>query len=395
MKCKKWLALACALSLSALLAGCGGGTAGYVQSVETLAGMGGIAPGDRFPGMVVSENVTEIKKDNDKTVQELLVKEGDDVEEGQALFCYDTEELQLALDKQRLEKEQLEVSIENYKSQIKTLQDSINSVGGTTKLQYTIQIQSTQVDLKEAEIKLKTKEAEVKKSEDLLANATVVSPIKGRIQTISEGETDNNGKPLPYITIQQIGSYRIKGTLGELQRGGIMEGSRMKILSRTHDDQSWTGTVALVDYENPTQGNDYDRYYGMVGDDMTSSSKYPFYVDLDSTDGLMLGQHVYLELLTEEGETSGPSISAAFLCYNEDGTAYVWAESRGKLVKRDVVLGEYNSMTDTQEIVSGLTMEDYIAFPDPAVCQEGAPTTREAPAPEVSDEPVATEEGGV
>lgn len=395
MKCKKWLALACALSLSALLAGCGGGTAVYVQSVETLAGMGGIAPGDRFPGMVVSENVTEIKKDNDKTVQELLVKEGDDVEEGQALFSYDTEELQLSLDKQRLEKEQLEVSIENYKSQIKTLQDSINSVGGTTKLQYTIQIQSTQVDLKEAEIKLKTKEAEVKKSEDLLANATVVSPIKGRIQTISEGETDNNGKPLPYITIQQVGSYRIKGTLGELQRGGIMEGSRMKILSRTHDDQSWTGTVALVDYENPTQGNDYDRYYGMVGNDMTSSSKYPFYVDLDSTDGLMLGQHVYLELLTETGETSGPSISAAFFCYNEDGTAYVWAESRGKLVKRDVVLGEYNPMTDTQEIASGLTMEDYIAFPDPAVCQEGVPTTREAPAPEVSDEPVAAEESGV
>ena len=101
------------------------------------------------------------------------------------------------------------MSIENFKSQIETLQKSLNTVGGTTKLQYTIEIQSTQVDLKEAEIKLKTKEAEVKKSEELLANATVVSPVKGRVQAVNENGTDNNGNPVAYITIQQVGSYRI------------------------------------------------------------------------------------------------------------------------------------------------------------------------------------------
>ena len=299
-KAKKWMALMLVLCLAASLAGCGSkDTAVYVQSVQALVNMGGIAPGDRFPGLVVSENVSEIKKDNDKTIKELLVKEGDDVKQGQALFSYDTEELQLSLDKQRLEKEQLEASIENYKSQIETLEKSLNTVGGTTKLQYTIEIQSTQVDLKEAEIKLKTKEAEVKKSEDLLANATVVSPVQGRIQAISETGTDNNGNPLPYITIQQAGAYRIKGTLGELQRGAIQEGSRLKITARTGASDVWTGTVTLVDYENPTQGSDFDRYYGMSSDEMSSSSKYPFYVELDSTDGLLLGQHVYLELLTE------------------------------------------------------------------------------------------------
>ena len=392
-KAKKWMALMLVLCLAASLAGCGSkDTAVYVQSVQALVNMGGIAPGDRFPGLVVSENVSEIKKDNDKTIKELLVKEGDDVKQGQALFSYDTEELQLSLDKQRLEKEQLEASIENYKSQIETLGKSLNTVGGTTKLQYTIEIQSTQVDLKEAEIKLKTKEAEVKKSEDLLANATVVSPVQGRIQAISETGTDNNGNPLPYITIQQAGAYRIKGTLGELQRGAIQEGSRLKITARTGASDVWTGTVTLVDYENPTQGSDFDRYYGMSSDEMTSSSKYPFYVELDSTDGLLLGQHVYLELLTEEGESTGLSISSGFLCYNEDGSAYVWAESRGKLEKRDVVLGEYNPMMDTQEITEGLSLEDYIAFPDESLCHEGAPTTRETPKAE--EEPVAAE-GGV
>ena len=395
MNWKKWLAMGCVMTLCAALAGCGDNTKVYVQSVEVLASQGGIAPGDRFSGLVVSEHVTQIKKDDDKTVAELLVKAGDDVKQGQGLFSYDTEELQLTLDKQRLEVEQLNASIENYKSEIKSLERERDKTGGTTRLQYTVQIQTAQVDLKEAELKLKTKESEVAKSEELLANATVTSPVDGRVQAISEeGATDNNGKPLPYITIQQIGSYRVKGILGELQRGAVAEGSRMRLISRTDDSQTWTGTVTLVDYENPSQGSDYDRYYGMSSNEMTSSSKYPFYVELDSTEGLILGQHLYLEILTEEGQTTGPSISAAFVCYNEDGSAYVWAENRGKLEKRDVVLGEYNSMADTQEITEGLSLEDYIAFPDLTVCQEGAPTTREAPAAQTEPQE-AVLEGGV
>ena len=76
------------------------------------------------------------------------------------------------------------------------------------------------------------------------------------------------------------------------------------------------------------------------------------------------------------------AISGAFLCYNEDGSVYVWAEKNGKLEKRSVTVGEYNFMLDTVEILEGLTEEDYIAFPDPELCVEGAPTTREQPVPE-------------
>ena len=384
MRRKQWLALAAAVCLSLSLTACGSDSAVYVQSVEVLAGMSGIAPGERFAGLVVSENVTEIEKDSEKNIEEVYVKSGDDVKKGQKLFAYDTEQLQLTLDKQRLELEQLNASIENYKSQIATLERERETVSGTDKLQYTVQIQTTQVDLKEAELNVKTKENEVQKSEDLLKNAVVTSPIDGRVQNVSEDGTDNYGNPLPFITIQQIGSYRIKGTIGELQRGSITEGTRIKAISRTDATQTWTGTVALVDYENPTQGS--GNNYGGAGsvDEMTSSSKYPFYVDLESTDGLILGQHLYLEIFTEEGQTSGPSISSGFICYDDDGTTFVWAEKNGKLEKREVTLGEYNPMTDTQEVVEGLSLEDYIAFPDAALCREGAPTTREEP---VASEP--------
>ena len=395
MRGMKKLALGAVLVMSLMLTGCGSDSGVYVQSVEELAAMGGIAPGDRFAGLVVSENVAEVQKDGEKTISEVFVREGDDVKEGDPLFAYDTEELQLTLDKQRLEREQLVASIENFKTQIEEMERDRNKVGASDKLQYTIQIQSTQVDLKEAELNLKTKEAEVKKSEDILEHATVVSPVTGRVQAVNENGTDNYGNPLPYISIQQSGAYRIKGTLGELQRGGIMEGGQMKILSRTDESQSWLGTVTLVDYENPVQENS-NNYYVTSTDEMTTASKYPFYVELESTEGLILGQHVYLEVAVEEGQVTGIPVSMTFIGYEDDGTPYVWAEDRGRLEKRHVTLGQMNDMLGTVEILEGLTREDYIAFPDPEVCHPGAATTRNAPAVEAEEvaEPVPEGEVG-
>lgn len=386
MKKRNVICIALALSLLLALSGCGSKSSGvYVQSVKTLAGYGGIAPGDRFGGIVVSENVAEINKDSDKTIGELFVREGDDVTEGQELFTYDTDQLQLNLDKQKLELEQLQISIESYKEQIADLEKTRDRVYESQKLQYTIQIQSLQLDLKEAELKLKAKETEVAQSENILQNATVFAPVSGRVQSVSENGTDNYGNPLPYITIQQSGSYRIKGVLGELQRGGIMEGDRIRITSRTDDTVFWLGTVSLVDYESPYQGSPNDMYYGTQTDEMTSSSRYPFYVELDSTEGLLLGQHVYMEKYVETEMPTGVSIPSAFLCYAEDGSSYVWAEKAGKLERRTVVLGDYNMMLDTYQVLEGLTEEDYIAFPDPELCQPGASTTHDAPAPEATE----------
>lgn len=375
---KRMLVLCLALSLMLSMAACADAeNAVYVQNVADLINLGGIAPGDKFAGVVVSENITEIQKDSQMAVAELLVREGDDVTEGQELFSYDTQQLQLSLDKQHLELEQAEATIENYKRQIEDLEKDRNNASGN-KLEYTIQIQSLQVDLKEAEINIKAKQDAVAQSEALLQNAVVCAPVTGRVQSISESGTDNYGNPVAYITIQKTGSFRVKGTIGELQRGAIMEGTRMEVLSRT-DSSNWAGTVTLVDYESPTQENPNAMYYGSTSNEMTTSSKYPFYVELDDTNGLILGQHVYLQLENQQEEASGLSISSAFVAYEEDGSTYVWADQNGKLAKRTVEVGEYNMMNDTYEILSGITEEDYIAFPDMELCVEGAPTTKTQP----------------
>ena len=88
---------------------------------------------------------------------------------------------------------------------------------------------------------------------------------------------------------------------------------------------------------------------------------------LDTSDGLLLGQHVYIE--PDYGQDAEQDASAinlpSYFVNDPDGKPWVWAQSsKGKLEKRDLKLGEYNADTDTYPVLDGLTAEDYIAFPD-------------------------------
>ena len=95
----------------------------------------------------------------------------------------------------------------------------------------------------------------------------------------------------------------------------------MKIVSRTDENVFWYGTVTLVDYESPSQGNDNDYYFGGMIDSMTSASKYPFYVELDSSEGLLLGQHVYIQIAVTVTDPTVPYIPESYLMdilYDDD-----------------------------------------------------------------------------
>ncbi len=385
---KKWMAAALTAAMLAGLAACdnGPGVQVYVENVGVLTGTGSIAVNDKFAGIVVSENVTKIERDSERTIAALYAEEGADVSEGDVLFAYDSDELQLALDKQRLELEEMKNTSTTLKSQIADLQKDEKKASKDEKLQYTIEIQSKQADLKENEYKIKLKEKEIAKAQTDLGNAEILSPVSGRIVSISENGTDNYGNPLPYITIQQSGSYRVKGTLNELNRGAIVEGTKILVTSRTDSTQTWSGTVSSIDLESASQGNSTDAMYGMPTNEMTSSSQYPFYVELDSIDGLMLGQHVYLQV-NQGGSTMGSGIwlPAYYICFEEteegqeQGQAYVWAANgKDRLEKRNVTLGGYDEATSSYEILEGLTEEDAIAVPDEN-CAPGVAVTYERP----------------
>ena len=106
---KKFAVIApAAVMLLSVLAGCGASAEGEasVQSVSMICGLGSTGLVDRFAGMVTSQSETQIKKNDNATVDAIKVKVDQEVKEGDALFTYDMSQAKLDLEKAQLELEQ-------------------------------------------------------------------------------------------------------------------------------------------------------------------------------------------------------------------------------------------------------------------------------------------------
>ena len=340
-----------------------------VQSVSMITGIGSVGIVDRYAGMVVSGETAEIQKDENKTVLEVYVEEGDMVQAGDILFAYDTEALQLDLDKLYLEKESYENTISAAESEIAELEKQKANASSSQQLSYTLQINSRQADIREAEYNLALKEREITSMEEGMENTEIASPIAGRVMTVNNGETsDPYGETSSsFITVMDVSSYRVEGHISELNLYSLPEGTAVLVRSRIDDAQTWQGVVESIDWENPVTGNTNSMIYIGAEDEMTASTKYPFYVTLENTDGLILGQHIYIEPDYGQEAEAGLMLPAYFIS-DVASSPWVWAaSSKGTLEKRSVTLGIYDPDMDEYEILSGLTASDYIAFPEEAV----------------------------
>lgn len=373
---KKGIAFLALITAVSMMFGCSQKVEGEasVQSVSMICGIGSTGLVDRFAGVVSPQSETTIKKDEEQTVSKVKVKAGDPVKKDQVLFVYDMEQTQLNLEKAELELEQLNSSLEMQKKEKASLEKERSSASKDQKLSYTLEIQEAETAILEADYNISTKKKEIQKLKETLKNLEVKSPVKGQVQTINEdGATDNMGNPLPYMTIVETGSYRVKGYVNETNAQALTEGVPVLLKSRV-DDSVWHGTIDTIDWENPEQSGNNNIYYGPeISDSTTTSSKYPFYVKLDSDEGLLLGQHVYIEPdygQDEETDSNQIQLPSIYLT-DTDSSAWVWAQNeKGLLEKRSVTIGEYNAEMDTYPVEDGLTADDYIAFPDESL-QEG------------------------
>ena len=110
-----------------------------------------------------------------------------------------------------------------------------------------------------------------------------------------------------------------------------------------------------------------------------TASKYPFYIELESADGLILGQHVYIELDNgQEQVKEGLWLYGSYIIQDEE-KPYVWAANdKHQLEKRYIELGAYDEAMDEYEILSGLTADDYITWPMPGLYEGVTTVTNEA-----------------
>ncbi|MDO5392086.1 MAG: efflux RND transporter periplasmic adaptor subunit [Eubacteriales bacterium] len=360
----------------------------YVTTVATL--MGDVSgTQNRYAGVVEPQKTVKVKVDSSRKVKTVKVKEGDQVHVGDVLFEYDESAAQDDLAQAELDLERLKNEANSLQNQIDTLTKEKKEAKEEEQLSYTIEIQTAQMNLKKNEYNQKTKEKQIEKLKNSSGDLEVKSELAGVIKKINESVISNNdsdmdsgssdsGAETAFITIVATGTYRVKGMINETNMNSIVEGEPVLIRSRVDKDVTWTGVMTGVDTKEPeSSGNNMDSMYsyGESSDTQTSSSNYPFYVELDSADGLILGQHVYIEPDNGQDEVKeGVWLDEFYLVDVDTEAPYVWASSsRDRLEKRTVSLGEYDENLGKYEITEGLTREDCIAFPEDTL-EEGMET---------------------
>ena len=357
------LALAMLLGVAA---GCGESNGeASVQSVSMICGLGSAGLTDRFAGVVSALGETNIKKDDSLTIGEIKVKVGDAVNVGDVLFTYDMSQLQLDLEAAQLELESLKSQLADKEDEKEQAETALNStVDDAERNRTLLQIRQINLEIRNTNSSIASKSRDIEKLQGSMKTTSVKAEVAGEVKSVNpDGGTDDRGNPLPLISIVQTGGFRVKGYVNESNAAVLNEGVQVIIRSRV-SDQTWKGTISSIDWNNPAQSSN-NYYYDSGSSDTGNSSKYPFYVELSSSDGLLMGQHVYIEPdLGQDAQNTGIQLPASFI-NDADSSPWVWAQSSsGKLEKRSLTLGDYNAELDTYAVTDGLTAADYIAFPD-------------------------------
>ena len=330
----------------------------YVMPVSSVS-VFSTGNANRYSGMVEPQQTVEFRKDSSKTIKETYVQEGDTVKFGDVLFSYDSDAIYLEIAQKELDIQREQASISSNNELIDMTDDDLE--------RQRLRNQNLQT-----EYRIRALRNELNSLEVSAANTDVVCNVDGTVKNVSDGSDGSD----VYITVMKSGDYIIKGKISEMNIASLPQGTAVAVRSRV-DETVWNGTVSRIDTNQPAE-DQQGMYIGGKSED--SGSKYYFYVDLENSSGLFLGQHVIIEPLGA-GSKEGLWLFEDYIEGAGTDDPFVWADNSGRIKKRHVELGEYDAETGCWKVLSGLSVSDYIAYPDGTV-SEGVKTTTEYPAAE-------------
>lgn len=340
----------------------------YVMALSDIMGASSSYSSNVFMGVVEGQESTGITKSSDRELDQVFVSEGDTVEVGTPLFSYKTDSLTSENTQLGFDIEGYNLNITDYNNQIKKLQSELDKIKGNTdedktkKEDLTNQINALNTDIAIAQNSIEKVNSQIEANNKKINSSTVTSTVAGVITKIAD-DTNPYTTDGSYITILASKEMRVKGQINEQNVGAINVDEPVTLRSRVDNTQTWTGTITKIDTESKQENNN-NNYGGGSSD--SSSTKYPFYITLDNSEGLMMGQHLYIEL----GNTTAPEIDFSngtylydyYIAYDEDGKPFVWVDNKGRLAKQSIELGDYYE-EQTVYSVKGIEKDTKIAYP--------------------------------
>ena len=345
----------------------------YVQSVSVITGVGPAGQRNRYSGVVEAKNVVKLDPDKDLTVKECFVAAGDKVVKGQRLFSYDVESMQIAFEQLQLDILGLENGIQTGEAKVESLKKKLATVKEFKKYEIQMDIQTEELEVRKKKYELSGKTKQAEDMEEALKNTVVYSPVTGTVRSVKTGDSSGQDyysyggstEDTAYITIVAGNDYCVKGTVSEQTIHTLQEGMDVRILSRV-DDSIWPGRIYKINTEETKQNG--SRYYYYDSGSGEQASKYDFFVELDNNEGLLMGQHVYIELGSGADQESDALLLPLYDVVENEGQPFVYAaDGENRIEKRTVTLGDQDEENGTVAILDGLSYLDRIAFPDETV----------------------------
>ncbi len=391
--------------------------------------------GSYYGGMVTMDMEQKIYVSSSQKISEICVKEGQRVKAGQVLLRYDTtsQKLQLELLKadveiaradlivaqNELKKLENTVPVEDMPEEPSTeittteevnsetdAEEDVNSVTDADKAEDDIQDKESDIDetdeniednetevddsdpeeeypddgeitytkeelekaikekkseIRDLDVQYQLKLVELQIMEYQSNNGEVYANFDGVVKTVLDEEAAAVSNE-PVMVLSGNGGYTVESSIGELALMSVKEGDSVSMFSYDNG-MNYEGIITEISDIPGEQSGSYSPI---------QQSYYPMTIAI--TDGEDLYHGMYMEItINNEDEGEGTFYIPLAYVRKENGNYYVMKDVDGKLKKQYVKTGKI-IWGDTIEIKSGITMEDYIAFPYEKDATEGVKT---------------------
>ncbi len=214
-------------------------------------------------------------------------------------------------------------------------------------------------EIKSLKIEYQLKQIDLEIMEYQNAGGEVVANFDGVVKTVmDQEEAILNSKP--FIVVSGDSGYTVNAELGELSLGTVSIGDQVEMYCY-ENGMSYTGTITEISDTPMGYGNNH-----------STESYYLMKISVESDDYLSTGMGMDITMNQTVDEEPSFYISLAYVV-EENGKYYVMKENNGKLEKVYLKTGQILWGSEIK-VYSGITMDDYIAFPHSKDAVEGAKT---------------------
>ncbi|MCM1494880.1 MAG: efflux RND transporter periplasmic adaptor subunit [Bacteroides sp.] len=217
-------------------------------------------------------------------------------------------------------------------------------------------------EIRELNLDKRKAELELEQMKKVAENGVVTATVNGIVKKVGDMEnppTDGS----PFLTVSGSEGLYVSGSLSELMLGKVEVGQTVYANS-WESGMYFEATITEIS-TYPQENNSF------WGEGNPNVSYYPYTAYIEDTAGLRNGEYVDLTMTSNEDHSNSIYLQKAYI-REENGRYYVLkADENNRLVKQYIVTGK-TLWGQALEVVSGLTLEDRIAFPYGKDAREGA-----------------------